>query len=213
MNANELYENLKNIGKPLIHVESIEATMHMNIPVEEIDKYIEIIGVNFLLVEILRFDFSDVFSQKNKRYIAEYIIENKADEKLILSIKEKKPSDIGMVSIGFNLNGCILALTHTDKWMEHLIHLIEYISNKEESEDNYNYWEEQNKIKEQKKLEKENMIRKVEELTNSDIFKKLKTKSEMLVYWESNISDIYNTLSRSFMEKMAGKYITIKRNS
>ena len=80
MNANELYENLKNIGKPLIHVESIEATMHMNIPVEEIDKYIEIIGVNFLLVEILRFDFSDVFSQKNKRYIAEYIIENKADQ-------------------------------------------------------------------------------------------------------------------------------------
>lgn len=220
MNANELYEYLKNIGKPLIHVESVEATMQMDIPLEEIDKYIEIIGVNFLLVEILKVQFDDSFFKENKRYIDEYIRENESDKKEILSLKEKKSSDIGMVSIGFNINGCILALTHTDLWMEHLIQLIKFISDKEENEDNANYWEEQNKIREQKYLEKqekekekENMIQKVEELTNCDRFQNFKTKGEMLLFWENNIPDLYKTLSRTFMEKMARKYISIVRSS
>ncbi len=220
MNANELYENLKKSGKPIIHVESVEATMHMDIPIEEVNTYIEIMEVKFILVEVLKIDFGNLFSRENKNYISEYISENESDKKIILSIKEKKPSDIGMVSIGFNLNGCILALTHTDEWMEHLVQLIKFISNKKENELNNDYWAEQNKIREQKYLEKqekekarEDMIKKVEELTNCDKFKILKSNGEMLLFWENSIPDLYKTLSRTFMEKMARKYISVVRNS
>lgn len=220
MNANELYEKLKTIGKPIIHVDSVEATMNMDISIEELDKHIEILGVQFLLVEILRVDSNDLFSKENKSYIDDYINQNIDDKKTILSIKEKKPTDIGMVSIGFNLNGCVLAFTYIDEWMEHLIQLAKFISDKIESEDSYNYWEEQNKIREQKFLEKqekekekEDMIQRVEELTNCDRFQGFKTKGEMLLFWENNIPDLYKTLSRTFMEKMARKYITIVRGS
>ena len=220
MNANELYENLKKSGKPIIHVESVEATMHMDIPIEEVNTYIEIMEVKFILVEVLKIDFGNLFSRENKNYISEYISENESDKKIILSIKEKKPSDIGMVSIGFNLNGCILALTHTDEWMEHLVQLIKFISNKKENELNNDYWAEQNKIREQKYLEKqekekarEDMIKKVEELTNCDKFKILKSNGEMLLFWENSIPNLYKTLSRTFMEKMARKYISVVRNS
>lgn len=220
MNANELYEKLKKIGKPIIHVDSVEATMNMDISIEELDKHIEILGVNFLLVEILKVDSNDLFSKENKSYIDDYINQNIDDKKTILSIKEKKPTDIGMVSIGFNLNGCVLAFTHIDEWMEHLIQLAKFISDKRESEDSNNYWEEQNKIREQKFLEKqekekekEDMIQRVEELTNCDRFQNFKTKGEMLLFWENNIPDLYKTLSRTFMEKMARKYISIVRGS
>ncbi|WP_436658866.1 hypothetical protein [Acinetobacter sp. P1(2025)] len=220
MNANELYEKLKKIGKPIIHVDSVEATMNMDISIEELDKHIEILGVHFLLVEILKVDSNDLFSKENKSYIDDYINQNIDDKKTILSIKEKKPTDIGMVSIGFNLNGCVLAFTHIDEWMEHLIQLAKFISDKRESEDSNNYWEEQNKIREQKFLEKqekekekEDMIQRVEELTNCDRFQNFKTKGEMLLFWENNIPDLYKTLSRTFMEKMARKYISIVRGS
>lgn len=220
MNANELYEKLKKIGKPIIHVDSVEATMNMDISIEELDKHIEILGVHFLLVEILKVDSNDLFSKENKSYIDDYINQNIDDKKTILSIKEKKPTDIGMVSIGFNLNGCVLAFTHIDEWMEHLIQLAKFISDKRESEDSNNYWEEQNKIREQKFLEKqekekekEDMIQRVEELTNCDRFQEFKTKGEMLLFWENNIPDLYKTLSRTFMEKMARKYISIVRSS
>lgn len=220
MNANELYEKLKTIGKPIIHVDSVEATMNMDISIEELDKHIEILGVHFLLVEILKVDSNDLFSKENKSYIDDYINQNIDDKKTILSIKEKKPTDIGMVSIGFNLNGCVLAFTYIDEWMEHLIQLAKFISDKRESEDSNNYWEEQNKIREQKFLEKqekekekEDMIQRVEELTNCDRFQEFKTKGEMLLFWENNIPDLYKTLSRTFMEKMARKYISIVRGS
>ena len=220
MNANELYEKLKKIGKPIIHVDSVEATMNMDISIEELDKHIEILGVHFLLVEILKVDSNDLFSKENKSYIDDYINQNIDDKKTILSIKEKKPTDIGMVSIGFNLNGCVLAFTHIDEWMEHLIQLAKFVSDKRESEDSNNYWEEQNKIREQKFLEKqekekekEDMIQRVEELTNCDRFQNFKTKGEMLLFWENNIPDLYKTLSRTFMEKMARKYISIVRGS
>lgn len=220
MNANELYEKLKKIGKPIIHVDSVEATMNMDISIEELDKHIEILGVHFLLVEILKVDFIDIFSKENKSYIDDYINQNIDDKKTILSIKEKKPTDIGMVSIGFNLNGCVLAFTHIDEWMEHLIQLAKFVSDKRESEDSNNYWEEQNKIREQKFLEKqekekekEDMIQRVEELTNCDRFQNFKTQGEMLLFWENNIPDLYKTLSRTFMEKMARKYISIVRGS
>lgn len=220
MNANELYEKLKKIGKPIIHVDSVEATMNMDISIEELDKHIEILGVHFLLVEILKVDSNDLFFEENKSYIDDYINQNIDDKKTILSIKEKKPTDIGMVSIGFNLNGCVLAFTHIDEWMEHLIQLAKFISNERESEDSNNYWEEQNKIREQKFLEKqekekekEDMIQRVEELTNCDRFQNFKTKGEMLLFWENNIPDLYKTLSRTFMEKMARKYILIVRGS
>lgn len=220
MNANELYEKLKTIGKPIIHVDSVEATMNMDISIEELDKHIEILGVHFLLVEILKVDSNDLFSKENKSYIDDYINQNIDDKKTILSIKEKKPTDIGMVSIGFNLNGCVLAFTYIDEWMEHLIQLVKFISDKRESEDSNNYWEEQNKIREQKFLEKqekekekEDMIQRVEELTNCDRFQEFKTKGEMLLFWENNIPDLYKTLSRTFMEKMARKYISIVRGS
>lgn len=220
MNANELYEKLKTIGKPIIHVDSVEATMNMDISIEELDKHIEILGVHFLLVEILKVDSNDLFSKENKSYIDDYINQNIDDKKTILSIKDKKPTDIGMVSIGFNLNGCVLAFTYIDEWMEHLIQLAKFISDKRESEDSNNYWEEQNKIREQKFLEKqekekekEDMIQRVEELTNCDRFQEFKTKGEMLLFWENNIPDLYKTLSRTFMEKMARKYISIVRGS
>lgn len=220
MNANDLYEKLKKNGLPLIHVDSVEATMHMDISVNELDKYIEILGVNFLLVEVLKIDSSDLFSKKNKPYIDEYISQNEKDKKTILEIKEKKLTDIGMVSIGFNLNGCILSFTHTDEWMEHLIQLVKFISDKIENEDSNSFWEEQNKIREQKYIEKqerekekEEMIKKVEDLTNCDRFNEFKTKGEMLLFWENNIPELYKILSRTFMEKMARKYISIVRNS
>ena len=73
MNANELYEKLKKIGKPIIHVDSVEATMNMDISIEELDKHIEILGVHFLLVEILKVDSNDLFSKENKSYIDDYI--------------------------------------------------------------------------------------------------------------------------------------------
>ena len=56
MNANELYEKLQQIGKPLVHVESLVSTMQLEIPVEEIEKHIELFGVNFLLVEVVRYE-------------------------------------------------------------------------------------------------------------------------------------------------------------
>ena len=80
MNANELYEKLKNIGIPLIHVESVEATMQMDISIEEIDRHIEMLGAKFLLVEVLKIEqlawdiATDLFCKDNKKYIDEYII-------------------------------------------------------------------------------------------------------------------------------------------
>ena len=226
MNANELYEKLKNIGIPLIHVESVEATMQMDISIEEIDQYIEILGAKFLLVEVLRVEqlewdiATDLFCEDNKKYIDEYITENNDEKNNILSIKRKNSIDIGMVSIGFLLNGCVLALTHTDEWMVSLMHLVKFITDKKENEGNYSYWEEQNKIREQAQLErkdkeekKEKMIKKVEELTDCERFQNLKTKGEMLLFWENNIPDLYQTLSRTFMEKMARKYISIVRST
>jgi len=226
MNANDLYASLKDIEKPLIHVESVEATMQMDIPISEIEKHIEILGVNFLLVEILQveqLDFeisSDLFSKENKQYIDEYISQNKIDKETILSIKEKNKSDIGMVSIGFNLNGCILAFTHTDEWMAHLIQLVKFISERKDSRDTNSYWEEQSQIREKANLEriakeqqKEAMIKRVEDLTDCERFQNFKTKGEMLLFWENNIPDLYKTLSRTFMEKMARKYISIVRSS
>jgi hypothetical protein len=67
---------------------------------------------------------------------------------------------------------------------------------------------EQDKIKEQKVLEKqakekerEVMIQQVEDLTNTDDFKLCKTKGEILLFWEKNIPDLYKTLSRTFMKQ------------
>jgi len=226
MNANELYEKLKNIGIPLIHVESVEATMQMDISIEEIDQYIEILGAKFLLVEVLKIEqlewdiATDLFCKDNKNYIDEYIIENQDEKNNILNIKKKNSSDIGMISIGFLLNGCVLALTHTDEWMVSLMQLVKFITDKKESEGSYSYWQEQNKIREQAQLErkekeekKEEMIKKVEELTDCERFQNFKTKGEMLLFWENNIPDLYQTLSRTFMEKMARKYISIVRST
>ena len=150
----------------------------------------------------------------------EYIIENQDEKNNILNIKKKNSSDIGMVSIGFLLNGCVLALTHTDEWMVSLMQLVKFITDKKESEGSYSYWQEQNKIREQAQLErkekeekKEEMIKKVEELTDCERFQNFKTKGEMLLFWENNIPDLYQTLSRTFMEKMARKYISIVRST
>lgn len=83
-----------------------------------------------------------------------------------------------------------------------------------------NFCLEQDKIKEQKVLEKqakekerEVMIQQVEDLTNTDDFKLCKTKGEILLFWEKNIPDLYKTLSRTFMETMSKKYISILRGS
>ena len=60
MNANELYEKLQQIGKLLVQVESLVSTMQLEIPVEEIEKHIELFGVNFLLVEVVRVVYQKV---------------------------------------------------------------------------------------------------------------------------------------------------------
>ena len=65
----------------------------------------------------------------------------------------------------------------------------------------------------EKEKAREDMIKKVEELTNCDKFKILKSNGEMLLFWENSIPDLYKTLSRTFMEKMARKYISVVRNS
>lgn len=44
MNANELYEKLQQIGKPLVHVESLVSTMQLEIPVEEIENTLNFSG-------------------------------------------------------------------------------------------------------------------------------------------------------------------------
>ncbi|CDI28186.1 hypothetical protein PYR74_00565 (plasmid) [Acinetobacter bereziniae] len=220
MNANELYEKLQQIGKPLVHVESLVSTMQLEIPVEEIEKHIELFGVNFLLVEVVRYTFDGFLSPEYQPYIDKFIAENELDEDVILNIRNKTSSDIGLVNVGFNLNGCILGLTHTDEWMEHLFHLVKFITDSEKREKSRNFWTEQDKIKEQKVLEKqakekerEVMIQQVEDLTNTDDFKLCKTKGEILLFWEKNIPDLYKTLSRTFMETMSKKYISILRGS
>nr|WP_317187982.1 hypothetical protein [Acinetobacter gerneri] len=108
-----------------------------------------------------------------------------------MNIRNKTSSDIGLVNVGFNLNGCILGLTHTDEWMEHLFHLVKFITDSEKREKSRNFLSEQDKIKEQKVLEKqakekerEVMIQQVEDLTNTDDFKLCKTKGEILLFWE-----------------------------
>lgn len=154
MNANELYEKLQQIGKPLVHVESLVSTMQLEIPVEEIEKHIELFGVNFLLVEVVRYTFNGFLSPEYQHYIDEFIAENELDEDVILNIRNKTSSDIGLVNVGFNLNGCILGLTHTDEWMEHLFHLVKFITDSEKREKSRNFLSEQDKIKEQKVLEK-----------------------------------------------------------
>lgn len=84
MNANELYEKLQQIGKPLVHVESLVSTMQLEIPVEEIEKHIELFGVNFLLVEVVRYTFDGFLSPEYQHYIDKFIAENELDEDVIL---------------------------------------------------------------------------------------------------------------------------------
>ena len=67
--------------------------------------------------------------------------------------------------------------------------------------------------KQAKEKEREVMIQQVEDLTNTDDFKLCKTKGEILLFWEKNIPDLYKTLSRTFMETMSKKYISILRGS
>ena len=84
MNANELYEKLQQIGKPLVHVESLVSTMQLEIPVEEIEKHIELFGVNFLLVEVVRYTFDGFLSPEYQHYIDEFIAENELDEDVMV---------------------------------------------------------------------------------------------------------------------------------
>ncbi len=62
--------------------------------------------------------------------------------------------------------------------MEHLFHLVKFITDSEKREKSRNFLSEQDKIKEQKVLEKQAkkrerkcMIQQVEDLTNTDDFK------------------------------------------
>ncbi|MFV5507239.1 helix-hairpin-helix domain-containing protein [Acinetobacter sp. 197] len=236
MNANQLYEKLQTIGIPIIYVDSVESSMNMNFPLEELDKHIEILEPKFLLVESLdlreqlNLESNDTnllkeFFKENKRYINKYISENIDEKSKLAEINKKTVDDKGMITIGFNLNGCIISISCIDDWMISMSKILKYISDTKEEEenenqeiDNTNYFnmirQEQEKIRKEREnlqKEKDDMIEKVEKLTNCDSFKELKTTTEMLLFWEKNIPEIYKTLSRSFMEKMAKKYAAIKR--
>ncbi|MEG0500273.1 MAG: pyruvate kinase, partial [Rikenellaceae bacterium] len=58
----------------------LEAVETMNRVALEIEKHIELFGVNFLLVEVVRYTFNGFLSPEYQHYIDEFIAENELDE-------------------------------------------------------------------------------------------------------------------------------------
>lgn len=235
MNVTQLYENLKNIGIPLIHVEKMNSSMDMDFPIEELDMYIKILEPKFLLVEILQpknfLDFEeencrslkDVL-KKDKKHIDEYLENNNIKKSILSEINTKTIDDIGMLVIGFSINGGILSISFSDDWMGILGSIFLFIEEKEKEEverlniTGYmdrlrNEQEQKNQEREKIQQAKDNMIEQVEQLSESEIFKELKTVAERILFWEKNIPELYKTLTRSFIEKMARKYGAAMKNS